>query len=180
MAVPASPADNLLIIGFQVRQTSGVRFDNWGVKFGISANWWYTNGDDLGPKKISTDYSADADVVWIALGSNDFFDAGYAAGVTAMGNIRALWPSADCIFVIPPNVDGHADYPAYVTAMRALSASLDTPLIDLSVRYGGTISDVAAAQLFGADNVHLNAVGQSDWAAVALDAVQSVGPRFLA
>ena len=180
VAVPASPADNLLIIGFQVRQTSGVRFDNWGVKFGISANWWYTNGDDLGPKKISTDYSADANVVWIALGSNDFFDAGYAAGVTAMGNIRALWPSADCIFVIPPNVDGHADYPAYVTAMRALSASLDTPLIDLSVRYGGTISDVAAAQLFGADNVHLNAVGQSDWAAVALDAVQSVGPRFLA
>ncbi len=180
VTVPASPADNLIIMGFQVREASGVRFDNWGVKYGISASYWYSNGDDLGVKKITSDYSSDADVVWIALGSNDLFDAGYAAGVTAMGNIRALWPSADCVFVIPPNVGNHPDYPAYVAAMRSLATSLDTPVIDLSVRFGAATSDLATAQLYGPDNVHLNAIGQSDWAAVALDAVQSVGPRFIA
>lgn len=175
----AGSQDDVVVTGFRVRKASGLQFDNFGVKYGISANYWYASPDDLGPRGLSADYSSDADVVWIALGSNDFFDAGYSAGVTAMGNIRALWPSADCILVIPPNVDDHPDYSAYIEAMRVLSTSLDVPLIDLSLRYGSAKADVAAAQLLGADGVHLNAVGQSDWAAVALDAAQSVGPRFI-
>lgn len=173
---------NAIIMGFQVRHASGVRFDNLGVKYGMAAYWWDTSPDDLGPGRLTQTYSADADVIHIVLGSNDLTNGGpdgYVDGLTSIESIRGKFPDADCILYIEPSVDNSPDYEAYVAGMRALSVSLDVPLIDLSLRYG-TYEQIAAAQLFGADGVHFNPVGQADWAGVALDALRSVGPNLLA
>lgn len=174
-------AANAIIMGFQVRHASGLRFDNLGVKFGMAAHWWDTSADDLGPGRLTLVYSADADVIHIALGSNDFTNGGpggYLDGLAAIESIRGKFPAADCILYIEPDVDGAADYPAFVAGMRALSVSLDVPLVDLSQRHG-TQAQIAAAGLLGPDGIHYNGVGQSDWGSVSLDALRLVGPSQL-
>jgi len=172
-------AANVIVLGFQVGYDAGLRFDNLGVKYGISALEWDTDANDLGPGKLTQTYSSDADVIWIALGANDLGyggPTGVADALAAIENIRGKFPDADFILIIEPENVDLAGYGVFVTGMRALSASLDVPLIDLSVRYG-TTADIAAAGILGPDATHLNAVGQSDWASVVLDALRAIGPN---
>lgn len=173
-AAPAGAVDSVLLLGFQVRQASGLRFDNFAIKYGIAANNLHNDPGDLGAKALAVDYSSDADVVWIALGANDLATGRTASQIVAdITGLRNYWPSADCVLVLEPDTGGAAGHADYVTAMRALAVTLDVPLIDLSLRYGSK-DQITAAQLFGADNVHLNTVGQSDWSTVARDGVRSV------
>lgn len=173
-AAPAGAADSVLLLGFQVRQASGIRFDNFAIKYGIAANNLHNDPGDLGAKALAVDYSSDADVVWIALGANDLATGRTASQIVAdITGLRNYWPSADCVLVLEPDTGGAAGHADYVTAMRALAVTLDVPLIDLSLRYGSK-AEITAAQLFGADNVHLNTVGQSDWSTVARDGIRSV------
>lgn len=173
-AAPAGAVDSVLLLGFQVRQASGIRFDNFAIKYGIAANNLYNDPGDLGAKALAVDYSSDADVVWIALGANDLATGRTASQIVAdITGLRNYWPSADCVLVLEPDTGGAAGHADYVTAMRALAVTLDVPLIDLSLRYGSK-AQITAAQLFGADNVHLNTVGQSDWSTVARDGIRSV------
>jgi len=172
-------AENVIVLGFQVGYGVGLRFDNLGIKYGISAHEWDTDVNDLGPGKLTQTYSSDADVIWIALGANDLGyggPTGVADALAAIENIRGKFPDADCILIIEPENVDLAGYGVFVTGMRALSLSLDVPLIDLSVRYG-TNADITAAGLLGPDSVHYNAVGQSDWASMVLDALRTIGPN---
>ncbi|WP_407667539.1 hypothetical protein [Mycolicibacterium llatzerense] len=114
-------------------------------------------------------------MLWIALGANDIgmgrTPSQIVADITALRN---RWSSADCVLVIEPdNGDNGAAHANYVTAMRTLAVTLDLPLLDMSLRLG-THAQMVAAQIMGPDDIHLNAVGQSDWAAVTLEGVQSV------
>jgi len=176
----AGAANDVMITGFRVREESGVSFDNLGVKYGISAHDWRSNLDAIGPAAQCQTYSTDADVVHIALGANDMDSGRTAAQISDdIAAIRNMFPAADCVLYVEPENVSRTDYSDYVAAMRALSISLDVPLIDLSVRFG-TASDIAAVGLLGPDNDHLNIVGQSDWASVVLDALRTIGPSVVA
>ncbi|MCT7361240.1 hypothetical protein A7G45_00290 [Mycolicibacterium llatzerense] len=168
-------SDSVLLLGFRVRQASGISFDNLAVKYGIAAYNQEHDAGDLTGRAVAEDYSSDADVLWIALGANDIgmgrTPSQIVADITALRN---RWSSADCVLVIEPdNGDNGAAHANYVTAMRTLAVTLDLPLLDMSLRLG-THAQMVAAQIMGPDDIHLNAVGQSDWAAVTLEGVQSV------
>ncbi|WP_260938963.1 hypothetical protein [Mycolicibacterium llatzerense] len=90
-------SDSVLLLGFRVRQASGISFDNLAVKYGIAAYNQEHDAGDLTGRAVAEDYSSDADVLWIALGANDIgmgrTPSQIVADITALRN---RWSSEDC------------------------------------------------------------------------------------
>lgn len=108
------------------------------------------------------------DVVWIALGVNDYQVVGITdptIATAAISGIAGRFPSSDVILVAQYQPATNSNWPDYVTALHDLADSLDVPLLDMYDRSGGTT--VATANGLMGDTVHPNSAAQRDWGRAA-------------
>lgn len=122
---------------------------------------------------VTQQVTANPDVVWCALGVNDYGTALTVASLVAnLTTIRAFWPTADFILVAQyergdkGNIGLLAGWAGYVQALYTLADTLDVPLLDLFNRSGGYTAANGNGLMAG-DTIHPTKAAQREWGRAA-------------
>ncbi|MDB5177238.1 MAG: fibronectin, type [Candidatus Saccharibacteria bacterium] len=154
---------NVYITAVQVRATSGLRIHNF-AKFGQSAAGLYADNSFVSVRSTMVAQVSDPDVIHLMLGANDLNNGNTGSStITALQNIRNLYPNADIILYAQPQMPGivEATWASFVTQLYGLADTMGCPLVDIYRRWGNNASNVANG-LVGADGYHPNATAEAD------------------
>ena len=165
----------IAIGGFDVYQTSGLRFHNLGVQWGIGALEWLAATNYGGLQSVSVGYMPKPNLVILALGANDIKSGSTVAQVASyLMTIHNSFLSSDMLLILEPAglpnpnspfgpapVSVFGIWQSFQITARQLALALDVPLIDLVNRWGSS-TQMAAANLVGVDFVHPNEAAAVD------------------